>query len=316
MLDEHSSSTIQHCPIILACNGGYAMPLATTLRSLAESNEAHWPLFVYILITEFPLEARKRVELSVPLGAMVIRWIPVKLGAFSGFTTLKHISLNTFSRLLIPEVIDSNCNRVLYIDTDTLVLSDLQELWSTDLNDKPVGAVIDRFDAQIKSGQLAENDMPHVRNYFNAGVLLINLPRWRAEGISEKALEYLRLHPQSPYADQDALNVACDERWMGLDIRWNFQNHYATDIAMLPSSSRPAIVHFITHRKPWDPSVLNVNAALYNAYRARTCYRQNIVQTAHGHVLRYVYIIKKRLRRFTRLRTMWRYGKAIISGTR
>jgi lipopolysaccharide biosynthesis glycosyltransferase len=265
------------CPIVLACDERYAMPLATTLRSLAESNRAHWPLDVHVLTDGFSESARDRVLRSQPLGAMQIRWIAVDLQAFEQFGLLDHVSRMTYARLQIPRVFGEDIAEVLYMDADVLVLGDLGGLWSTDLEGAPIGAVTDHHvDADLKLGRHERTQgVPRVAHYFNAGILLMNLAAWRRQGVAERALDYLRLHRESPYSDQDALNVACDGLWKPLARTWNYQDHHCIRIGRLPAAARPAIVHFITSTKPWKPSSSSVNAGLYDSFRDRTQFRRS-----------------------------------------
>jgi lipopolysaccharide biosynthesis glycosyltransferase len=120
--------------------------------------------------------------------------------------------------------------------------------------------------------------VPAVASYFNAGVLLLDLPECRRCGVFDAAVAYLSAHPRSPYADQDALNAAFDGLWLPIDARWNFQNHHVTRVDRMPAPERPSIVHFITGSKPWKPSSASVNAALYDRYRRRTLYRRTPVE--------------------------------------
>ena len=257
-------------PLVFACDRSFAMPLATALRSVVEANPGAWPMEVSVLAHGFPRSLRRHVTDSLPSGGARIRWVDVDLDAFSGFRTNQGVSEATYARLLIPGMFPHSVLRVLYLDADLLVLGDLNWLWEMDLEGAVAGAVLDRLDAKIKRGLPGLEAVPRVSSYFNAGVLLIDLVRWREEKISEKAMEYLTMHPQSPFSDQDALNFACDGLWKNLDARWNFQGHYETDIAQLATEQRPSIIHFATSRKPWDATCGNPNAALFDAYRSRT----------------------------------------------
>ena len=254
------------------------MPLATTLRSVTEANRRGWPLDVHVLADEFPNDARMKVLELVPRGSVSIRWVTADLEPFQGFSpgvwidVFGAVSKIIFARFLIPRLFPETVSRVLYLDADLLVFGDLGALWEVDLEGAVVGAVLDALDLPLKQGAPGLDGMPRVHHYFNSGVLLIDLPRWREERISERALEYLTRHPRSPFPDQDALNVACDGLWKRLDPRWNFQNHYKTRIADMGSAERPAIVHFVTGVKPWKPSSLSVNATLYDAFRSQTCF--------------------------------------------
>jgi lipopolysaccharide biosynthesis glycosyltransferase len=257
-------------PIVMACDESYAMQLAIALRSAVDANRSGEPLNVYVLCDDFSSSIRQKVINSLPQGSAAIHWVPVDLSSFEGFSTLPHISKMTFARFMIPRIFGKDVRRVLYLDADVLVLEDLGPLWDTDLKGSVIGAVLDRIlDPQIKARAPGLEKFPRVRDYFNAGVLLIDLDRWRKETISESALEYLIRHPDSPLADQDALNAACDGRWTELDLSWNFYDHFKTAILHMPAAERPKIAHF-TGQKPWKASALSVNADLYEVFRRRT----------------------------------------------
>ena len=258
--------------IVFACDGMYAMQLATALRSVIETNHRRWPLDIHVLTDKFSDYARKKVIASLPPKSAFIRWVAADLEPYRKFATWEHISKVTFARLLIPGLFPETVSRVLYLDADLLVLDDLGPLWEADLEGAVVGAVLDELDPYIKNGTPGLEQMPRVPAYFNAGVLLIDLPRWRKERISERALEYLTQHPRAPFSDQDALNVACDGLWKRLDPRWNFQNHYETSISDMDRMEKPAVVHFVTSWKPWKPRSVSVNASFYDAFRSRTCF--------------------------------------------
>jgi len=265
------------CPIVLACDEAYLMPLATTLRSIVESNAAHWPIECHVLVDDVSPQGRARVERSLPARAAQIRWHAIDLSDFSSFETQAAISKMTFARLLMADLLPTELERVLYLDTDILVLGDLLPLMQTELDGAILGAVRDGLDAELKSTSPAPTGMPDVCDYFNAGVLLIDLARWRANRISAAAHDYLVAHPHTRFADQDALNVACDGHWQPLAAHWNFQGHRTTDIAALAPSDRPGIVHFITTLKPWKPDSLSLNERLYDRWRSRTLFARHPV---------------------------------------
>ena len=258
-------------PVVFACDETYAVALATAIRSAVDANRSGQPLDVYVLCDRFSTTLRHRVIDSLPEGSATIHWVAVDLSLFGKFPTPPHISSTmTFARFMIPRVFTGEVQRVLYLDADLLVLDDLGPVWKADLKGAVVGAVRDHIlDTQIKARAPGLDKFPLVQNYFNAGVLLIDLDRWRKERVSENALAYLLANPDSPLADQDALNVACDGRWTELGLAWNFYDHFKTSILQMPPEQRPRIVHF-PGQKPWKASALSVNARLYDIFRRRT----------------------------------------------
>jgi lipopolysaccharide biosynthesis glycosyltransferase len=260
-----------YCPLVLACDQAYAMPLATALRSIVEANRPSWPLEFHVLTDVFSHASRAKVLHSLPKGSCTITWVEVDLSPFEEFSTLAHISKITYARFLIPHIFPQSTAKVLYLDADIVVLNDLSPLLETDLQEAVVGAVVDGLDAQIKAGKQGLESVPRVKDYFNAGVMLLNLDKWREERISEKALAYLAQNPATPFSDQDALNVACDGHWKKLDARWNFVDYFErVEISRLHGDKRPSIVHFATWNKPWNARIPNRNSSLHDDFRSRT----------------------------------------------
>ena len=281
------------------------MPLATTLRSIVESNASSWPLEFHLLSDGFSEDTRKRVFDSLPKGSASLRWLSVDMTPFREFETCSYISKMTYARFLIPNIFPDIVSRVLYLDADLLVLDDLGPLWEIDLAGVVVGAVLDNLDSQIKGNKPGVEGVPRVRDYFNAGVLLVNLEKWREERISEKALDYLVKNPKSPFSDQDALNVACDSLWKQLDPRWNFQEHYKNRIAELDPEHRPAIIHFVRNLKPWNASVISLNTSFYDAFRSRTCFARTYRDKLLDMVLRTWSRLKGVLKRYWVMQATW-----------
>jgi lipopolysaccharide biosynthesis glycosyltransferase len=271
--------TIDTCslvPLVFASDESYAMPLTTALRSVVETKRTPEPLEIYILYDRFDLRIQTMVGKSLPVDSALLHWVPVDLTRFAAYSTSSYISVLTYARLLIAELLPPSIRKVLYLDVDILVCDDLTPLLQTDLEGIAIGAVPDRLDKRLKAGEtIWTQDLPRVQDYFNAGVLLMDLERWRAEQISEKALDYLKEHPKTPLSDQDALNVVCDGRWKQLNARWNVINDHRTKISNRGTGNGPAILHFAGPLKPWQVGVLDPNARIYDEIRNRTLFARS-----------------------------------------
>lgn len=162
-------------------------------------------------------------------------------------------------RILLPELMP-DATRVLYLDSDLIVTDDLCPLWATDLGEHLLGAVTNPFYPFMPDHPRLHLSINSPRDYFNSGVLLMNLERMRVEGTAAKLCEFARTHPGNPYPDQDALNDVCRDRWLHLHPRWNVQSTlFELPLEQLPlpakeiveALARPAVVHFIGPFKPW-----------------------------------------------------------------
>jgi lipopolysaccharide biosynthesis glycosyltransferase len=291
-----TSKVMNRC-VVFACDEAYAMPLATAIVSLVEAYSGSRPLDLYVLFDRFADVTRQKVAQPVPEWKAVIHWTPIDLAEFKHFSTLPYTSKMTYARLRIPELLPYGISRALYLDADVLVLDDIEKIFELDLKGSILGAVVDGLDSQMKLSRDFER-VPRVRDYFNAGVLLMNLDLWREERISERALQYLSDYPQSIYADQDALNVVCDSLWMKLEPRWNYQECWINNIAKLHGSMRPGIVHFATAEKPWHAGINHINSGFYDSFRRRTRFARSVMNRVSDRGLDAWYSMKCILKMF------------------
>jgi lipopolysaccharide biosynthesis glycosyltransferase len=162
-------------------------------------------------------------------------------------------------RLLIPEVIPERYRRVLYLDSDLVVSDDVSKLWDLPDEGKAFWAA---YDEGVRSTTYVREilnfaDVPPDAPYFNSGVLLIDLPRWKGARISERAQAILAEHSDRCInVDQDALNIVGVGKWSVLPPRWNFQIAGSQSWSAPPARGETiGITHFIND-KPWNPDKL------------------------------------------------------------
>lgn len=120
------------------------------------------------------------------------------------------IALTSYARLFLPRLLPESIEKVLYLDCDTIVNRSLNKLFSYDINDYFVAGVLDTLPnnaSKIMVGMNA-NDA-----YINAGVLLINLKKWRAENIQNRFLDFLLSHNgKVHHHDQGIINAVLDKK--------------------------------------------------------------------------------------------------------
>lgn len=161
--------------------------------------------------------------------------------------------------LLLPWILPQDLEQVLFLDVDTLVLDDIASLWETGTQGYTVAAVQDRAIPTCGSPRgikgLDALSIPPDAPYFNAGVMLMDLPRWRRQDVTARALRYLRDTGASvDFLHQEALNAALAKDWHPLSPRWNLLASLAGR-AHAGLEGRhwkdPGIVHFAGRFKPW-----------------------------------------------------------------
>lgn len=153
----------------------------------------------------------------------------------------------SFGRLLLPELLPDE-DVVLYLDSDMLVVGDLGAVLSMQIGDDLVAAVPDPL---MLVAETEATGVP-LGAYINSGMMVMNLARWRAEGITAACLAFLRdgTRPRL-FADQSAVNVICRGRIRPLPREMNaLIVTFAQDI-LDGTLTDPRIIHFVGPRKPW-----------------------------------------------------------------
>ena len=261
-------------PIILSSSHTYVPYLCTAMWSMVKSSDPDCKYDVYVLNSSITEEDKELVGKAVE-GVQNFRITYVKVSDYlSGFKfhTRGYITEESFFRMLIPDLF-RQYPKVVWIDVDTIVLRDLNELYKTDINDYCIAAVIDTdYQGCLNGGK--KEIMDYMKNslklkdpkkYFQAGVLLFNLDKIRSDF---EPLELVNTCNRRKffYADQDALNLLLEGKVRYLDYNWNvlhycdgwradmILNYTPEDIRKeyLKSREDPWVIHYAGSSKPWN----------------------------------------------------------------
>ncbi|GMA24888.1 general stress protein A [Luteimicrobium album] len=248
--------------VMMCVDDRYALPLAVTLASLEQSTADDGEVVVHVFHSGLSSDEMTRV--AAPLKKLELRWYRIDAASVDGAHYPPWISPATLFRLHLGELLPAGIGRVLYLDADVVVRRPLDDAFAAPLDDGALLAAVrdggcpwaarNRFPCWQELGM--EPDTP----YFNAGLLVIDVERWKSERVGERCLEILRT-TQPYFADQDALNAVVAGRWHELLRRWNLQT---VDVrggeawALWPEETSaavadPAVVHYTESDKPWQP---------------------------------------------------------------
>lgn len=252
--------------VVLAADQNYAMPLTVAICSAARSCDRTRQLVFNVIQNGISLDVRNKIESSLKKIGFVnaqINWLAVPLERFEGLKIAQtYITPMTYARLLVPDILPVELEKVLYLDCDIVVNDNLGELWDMDLGEKSLYAARDSIRVSDPRGivNYRELGIPPDTKYFNAGVLLINLMKWRKLFISDQVFGYLRTyHEIIQLNDQEAMNAILWNDWEELEYRWNWQivwRGYRLGWAKrlwIPEADKKSIIHFSTEEKPWLP---------------------------------------------------------------
>jgi lipopolysaccharide biosynthesis glycosyltransferase len=247
--------------VALATDARFVIPLAVTLASLSQ---AHEPGDLSVAVVHDGISRRDmtRIEESVAGGA-TIRWLPLDTTVLTGAHHPDFLTRATLFRLLLPEALPASMDRVVYLDCDVLVTQSLRDLYELELGDRMLAAVRDAG-CPFPSGPLGTDwrslGLPPGDPYFNAGLLVVPLSRWREEDVTRRAVQVLRTS-KPRWGDQCALNAVLQGRWLELGRRWNLQTPDVEGKGLawalwqddVENAVRdPAVIHYSERDKPWE----------------------------------------------------------------
>ena len=268
--------------VVFATDENYVQHLCVSLLSLFHTQSNKMPLHIFVLGDNLSVESVAMITQIAEDHNTSISFPTVNFERFGDLGLKRHQSRVTYATLAIPEII--GVDKVLYLDCDLLVRCDISPLWEIDISKYYLGAVLDTFFSGLNGKQQLDSrlGMPPGTPYFNAGMLLMNLKKWRQDKeIVDKAIKFKVKNPGTHCNDQDGLNATLWGKWYPFHPRWNVQTYtfrmcYESKLRrMLPEEfieavKDPAIVHYTTGIKPWHYACRVPYVEEYYKYLAMT----------------------------------------------
>jgi lipopolysaccharide biosynthesis glycosyltransferase len=269
--------------VVVATDTAYALPTAVTLRSLAACTTG--PIRVTVLHEAVPRDVRARIEQSIGSSQVAVVWIDLGRRDLGIDVSASHLPRAACFRLRIGSLLDDDVRRCLYLDVDLLIETSLRPLWDSDLGGRTAAAVRSVNFPNIATRGAFDRwrtlGLDPRQPYFNSGVVLLDVERWRQLGLEEKAVAHLSSHERSgPNLDQNAWNYVLHKDWLELDPKWNQQTPFLDDqhgVHLVYDDEtidrvrqEPAVVHFLDRPKPWQHACTHPAAPRWTEVAART----------------------------------------------
>lgn len=273
--------------IHIACNidGNYVKYCAVTLVSIFENNPQS-NFCIHIVATGLSADDEQALSLLAARYHNEVRFYAPDENLLKGFKIQKfskRISMATYYRCILADLLPASVDKVIYLDCDIVVLGDLRPFWDTPLEGVGVAAVEDIGCDEAERYQILQ--YPQADSYFNAGVLLVNLDYWRKHHMTQACIDYYHKYPERIlFNDQDLLNSILHKDKKLIDLCWNVQDgFYRTPKAMTSAwknkfasvLKNPVILHY-TNRKPWDYDSQHPLRDEYFRYLALTPWKGDI----------------------------------------
>ena len=236
-------------PIFMAVDNNYIPFLGVALKSIIDNVSKQNRYEIKVLYTSVTEENKKKIEeyQTENVGIEFVN-LSYKLQEIQEkLYTRNYFSNTTYFRLFIPELYP-DYDKAVYIDSDTITLVDIAKLYNTEMGDNLIAGIPDGAVQAIPIFQDYVEKVVGVsnyNNYFNAGIIVMNLKALREYKFQEKFLYMLEKIKFEVAQDQDYLNRLCKGRVKLLGFEWNRMP------AMGEQEGELNIIHYNLGCKPW-----------------------------------------------------------------
>lgn len=257
--------------IVYSSSDSYAPIAGVSLFSLLESNKESEEINIYIIDNHISEKNKERFKKTCADFGRKLTFIPIadieKLAGTS--IDIGRWNISTFGRLFEASLLPESVEKVIHVDCDTMVMSSLEPLWNTDMDDKIVAGALECIGDSYKT----EIGLSKDSTYINAGNIMLNLKKIRTDGTEEKFKKYIREHSQLSFVDQAVLNACTtDDEKLVVPLNFNaysmiyyvkYKNlkhvkrvsHFYSEEEVKNAVENPCIVHFTTcfmdGTRPW-----------------------------------------------------------------
>lgn len=260
--------------LLTTLNQNYLPQLRVLLTSIYLNNPGE-SIQLYLIHRTIPAEDLDTLGQQCALLGDTLHPVLVDDSLFANAPTTRQYPQEMYYRLLAPQLLPRELDRILYLDPDTLVINPLRPLWELDLRGNLFAAAAHTGKTEIA------NNVNRIRlgtenKYYNSGVLLIDLAAGRKEIVPEEIFRYAEAHPKELLLpDQDILNILYGPRTLELDdYIWNYDARKYSSYIFRSSGqadvdwvmAHTAVLHFCGKAKPWKPLYRHRFGLLYKHY--------------------------------------------------
>lgn len=315
--------TEKNVPVFCSTDDKFAPYCGVMLQSIIDHASPAWNYDLIVLQSGLSEESRQLLtSLAKGKDHISIRLYDVSmLLQGKNFYHNDVYTLATWYRLFAPSIFTAY-DKIVYLDADVVVLTDVAELFSEEIGESWLGGC---NDLGVAADAVRNNSTPYyldtigvsdMAKYINAGVLVFNIRLMRAFDVEQTCIHSAQTH-QFRHNDQDTLNHVCRGHIHFLDLAWNtfpdhdFEKYIEPEQAKLwvQRKAAPRIIHYIVE-KPWDNPFSDMASYWWQA-AAHTPFYDKIQRTLLHTLIRRVMRYKRDVRKYwgVRLLSKLTFGK-------
>lgn len=273
--------------IVFASDNNYAQHTAVAMTSVLVNTKVPQKIQFYLIDDEIQQENKEKITKTVQNLGGNIEFIKIKNSKLEDCYVSGELSRASYFRLDIANILEKSIEKIIYLDCDLLVYDDIEKMWQLDMGGKPVAATCDlgiMASARVRKQKNKFIGLPFDAPYFNAGVLIMDLKKWR-DGNYAEAIIALATQNKYPNHDQDALNKFFMNNWQEIPLRWDVIppvfNLFLKIVTKpdlrkkaIEAKLNPAIFHYAGGYKPWEYEIHDGFNDKYYEYLKLTEYKE------------------------------------------
>lgn len=212
-----SKMEVKRLDIVYATDNNFIDVLYASISSLYDTN-GNLDLDVWIIADNVADTNKEKIDnLIKKYKQKEINWIENCKVPYQ--VKLDRGSASQYSRLMIGSVLPHNIKKALYLDADTIILSNLIELFNICFDNRIVIGVSDVINEEYKKIL----NIPRDKAVFNTGVLLLDLEKWRMENIESKLFDViLKFKGNVIQGDVGIMNAVLYDSYKEIDLKFNY----------------------------------------------------------------------------------------------
>lgn len=253
--------------ILYTFNDKFVPQVAASICSICENNKSIENITFYLITMD--ISNKNKIQLKKFINSYNRKVEIFEIADLHDYFNFEFDTLGwnkvIIARLLMGKILPKNVEKILYLDGDTIVRDSLDELWHLNLCQKTLGMSIEPTVDKKRKQDLGLAQY----HYYNSGVLLVDLKRWRDIDAEKLIMDYYKKHKGLLFAaDQDAINGALKDEIYTILPKYNFYNifyHYSyTFLKNLEKplqyiskeefeecKKNPVIIHYLGEERPW-----------------------------------------------------------------
>jgi len=272
--------------ILYTINDKFVPQAAAGITSVCENNRDAQDISFYIMgmgITDDNVRGLEDLAQSYDRSLTVIEIGAIEQYLDFSFDTTGWNEI-VLARLLVDRILPKNMDRVIYMDGDTIVRGSLRSMWNMDMRGKTLAMSVETTADKKRKESLGLKDA----YYYNAGVLLIDLNRWRELDCGKIVLKYYEEHNGRLFAnDQDAINASLKDEIRPMLPKYNYCNtytqypywylrrlvrpqNYIDKESFVECKKHPVIIHYLGEERPWRKGNTHLYRDDYKNYLSMT----------------------------------------------